>query len=162
MTATQVIIQLIGAFFSVYTAAMIFDAPKNIRYSCGFVAVISWAIYLFVKIQSDSEPTAVYASAIFISLCAQVAARKIKIPVTVILLPSLFLLVPGIAIYRAVYYVMRNDNVMAGKYTYLTVMTAAMIALAVFSSDFLTKLYFRCKLKLMKLYKERREKNNAI
>lgn len=158
MTVSQVVIQLIGAFFSVYTAAMIFDAPKKIRVSCGLVALVSWAIYLLVKYHSASESTAVYASAIFISLCAQIAARKIKIPVTVILLPSLFLLVPGIAIYRAVYYIMRNDNLAAGKYTYLTVMTAAMIALAVFSSDFLTRLYFNFKHKLIRRCKDKLKK----
>lgn len=155
----EIPLQLLGAFASVYTAAMIFDTPKHIRVTCGSVAVCSWAVYLFVR-PFSGEPTAVFLSALFIALCSQIAARRIKIPVTVVLLPSLFLLVPGIAIYRSVYYLLRAEYEAFGAYAYLTFMTAAMIGLAVFTGDFLTRFYFRVKAKCRqqwRRYKKRKE-----
>lgn len=146
--SVQVLIQLIGAFFAVYTAAMIFDAPPKVRPLCGMVAVLSWALYLFVR-PLYGEMTAVYLSALMIALCAQVLARRIKMPVTVSLLPSLFLLVPGLSLYRAVYNLINSQSKEFDYYIRLTFITAGMIALAIFTADFLIGSYFRIKQKLV-------------
>ncbi|MDO5733224.1 MAG: threonine/serine exporter family protein [Eubacteriales bacterium] len=138
----QIIIQIVGAFFAVYTAAMIFDAPRSTRLNCGVIAVLSWAIYLALK-PSSTELAAIYCSALFISLCAQVEARRVKTPVTVILLPSLFLLVPGVPLYRAIFYLLREQTTQSQDQMRLTFMTAGMIALAIFTADFLVRFYYR-------------------
>ncbi len=146
----QVLIQLAGAFFAVLTAAMIFDAPRSLRAVCGSIAVLSWGIYLMIR-SIGGEPPAVYFSALFIALCAQVLARRAKTPVTVILLPSLFCLVPGIPIYRAVYFLLREEVGLADYNMRLTLLTAGLIALAIFTADFVTRFYLRAGKKIAAL-----------
>ncbi len=142
--STQVVIQLIGAFFSVYSAAMIFDAPPKVRPICGTVAVASWAVYLIIR-PLYGEMSAVYLSALFISVIAQILARKARMPVTVAMLPSLFLLVPGLPLYRAVYNLINSQSKEFDYHMRLTFITAGMIALAIFTADFLITSYYRLK-----------------
>ncbi len=147
-------IQLVGAYLGVFTAAMIFDAPKKQRHICGLIGFVSWIIYLFFH-EHGQEGLAIYTAALFIAMCSQVMARKLKMPVTVTLLPSMFCLVPGISLFRAVYYLLRDNGHLFAYNMRLTLMTAGMIALSIFTADFLTRSYYNMK-------KERQAKREAI
>ena len=58
-----------------------------------------------------------------------------KAPVTLYLVTGILPLVPGVGMYRTVYYLLQSDHALTGYYLSYTLQIAGMIALAIFVVD---------------------------
>lgn len=133
-------IQVIGAFFAVVTIAVLNGVPMKYLVYSGTVGMAGWGVYLLMQSVELSEAMAMFVAAVIVAIVSHIYARILKAPVTLFLICGLFPLVPGVAMYRVVYYLLIADSVTAGRYAVTTVSVTGAIALAVFLVDTAFKL----------------------
>lgn len=129
------IVQVIGAFFAVAAFAIIFNVPKKFLIYCGAAGSGGWLIYLLMRNINEGEFYAVFTAALFVALFSHIFARIFKAPVTVFLIPGILPLVPGVGMFRIVYYMITGDGSMASYYFNFTLQSAGAIAIAIFMMD---------------------------
>lgn len=133
---------VIAAFFGVVGFAIILEVQKKYLLYCGIAGMLGWAVYLLLQDYGDAG---MFFSSFCIAFLAQIFARKLRCPVTVILIPGIYPSVPGGGIYRTVYYLIMGDKALGAHWFLQTLMTGGMIALGIFTVDLLWKLKYRIK-----------------
>ncbi|MBO5198248.1 MAG: threonine/serine exporter family protein [Lachnospiraceae bacterium] len=131
----RMIIQTIGAFFSVFTLSVIFGVPKKYLVYSSLTGAAGWCVYLVLSDLGWKEFLAMFGATILVALMSNIFARVLKSPVSIYLIPGILPLVPGLGMYRTVYYIMQEENAMAGYWFTNTMQIAGMIALAIFFVD---------------------------
>lgn len=134
------VIQVIGAFLAVVTIAVLNGVPKKYLIYSGTVGAAGWAVYLFMRYLEINEAMAMFVATLVVAIVSHVYARLLKAPVTLFLVCGILPLVPGVAMYRVVYYLLISDTVTAGHYAVTTASVTGAIALAVFFVDTAFKL----------------------
>ena len=107
------LIQVIGAFFSVVAFSFLLHVPRKYIIWAGFTGAVGWWIYLVLMDLQFSMAVATFLSGCLISLCGQFFARILKTPVTIFVIPGILPLVPGAGIYYTAYYFIQGDNALA-------------------------------------------------
>lgn len=144
MNPLGVLLQVGSAFLGVVTLAVLFHVPRKYLLSAGLTGAGGWFIELLVMNQTDNAMMSAFLSASFVAVISQLSARIFKAPVTVYLVPGILPLVPGVGMYRIVYYLLQENGEYASYYFSYTLQVAGMIALAVFVVDsFFRVLYQR-------------------
>lgn len=134
------VIQVIGAFLAVVTIAVLNGVPKKYLLYSGTVGAAGWAVYLLMRYLETNEAMSMFAATLVVAIVSHVYARLLKAPVTLFLVCGILPLVPGVAMYRVVYYLLISDTVTAEHYAVTTVSVTGAIALAVFFVDTAFKL----------------------
>ena len=134
------LIQVIGAFLAVVTIAVLNGVPKKYLLYSGTVGAAGWAVYLFMRYLESNEAMSMFVATLVVAIVSHVYARLLKAPVTLFLVCGILPLVPGVAMYRVVYYLLISDTVTAGHYAITTASVTGAIALAVFFVDTVFKL----------------------
>lgn len=134
------IIQVIGAFLAVGTIAVLNGVPVKYLIYSGTVGAAGWAVYLLMRLVELPEAMAMFVATLVVAIMSHIYARVLKAPVTLFLVCGILPLVPGVAMYRVVYYLLIADSVTAGHYAVTTVSVTGAIALAVFFVDTAFKL----------------------
>ena len=93
------LIQVIGAFFSVVAFSFLLHVPRKYIIWAGFTGAVGWWIYLFLIGINLSVAMSTFLSGCLVSLCGQIFARVLKAPVTIFVIPGILPLVPGAGIY---------------------------------------------------------------
>ena len=136
------IIQVLGAFLGVISVSIIYGIDRKFFIYCGAGGAVGWMVYLLLGKMSHSEAFRIYCAAAVVALLAHIFARVFKAPVTIYLIPGILPLVPGLGMYRTVYYMIEADTAMASRYFQTTMEVAGCIALAIFTMDTFFKLLF--------------------
>ena len=123
----SMIIQVAGAFFAAIALSILFEIPRKHILFDGIVGALGWLTYL-VAIKWTSAVIAAFAAAMLISLCSNILARIQKAPATAFAIPGMLPLVPGVSIYRGVYYMVINDSAASAYYIIEALKIAAMLA----------------------------------
>lgn len=135
------IIQVIGAFFAVVTFSIIFGVPKKYLPYSGFAGAFGWWIYLLVSRAGGGIILGMFAATLASALVSHLFARLLKAPVTVFLIPSILPTVPGVGMYRIVYYMIIGDSVQSQFYLSQTLQIAGVIAIGIFIIDTLFRTF---------------------
>ena len=130
----MMILQVLGAFLAVMAFSVVLEAPKRYLPYCGIAGAAGWFAYL-TAVGEVGIVTANFFGALIISVISHVFARIFKAPVTVFLIPGILTIVPGAALYRAVYQFLLGTRTMASTYLLETIQIAGAIALAIFLVD---------------------------
>ena len=93
------LIQVIGAFFSVVAFSFLLHVPRKYIIWAGFTGAVGWRIYLFLIGINLSVAMSTFLSGCLVSLCGQIFARVLKAPVSIFVIPGILPLVPGAGIY---------------------------------------------------------------
>lgn len=133
----MMIVHAIGSYCAVVALCIIFCVPKKYLNLSGIVGAIGWLIYTWTNKHTVNEMLSMFLAALVVSVMSHIFARWRKAPVTLFLIPGILPLVPGIGMYRIVYYFMSTDseNHMASYYFVYTLQMAGMIAIAIFITD---------------------------
>lgn len=136
-------IQCIFVFISMMGFGIVFAIPKKHIIPCAANAMICWAIYVALKLYTDSGVFwANFLPILAVDLIAQILARILKAPVTSFLLGGILPLVPGFMIYRTAHLLILSDREASAALSQ-TLLIAGSIALAIFLMDTLVGMYFR-------------------
>ena len=138
------LLQVIGAFFSVVTFSFLLRVPRKYIFWAGFTGAVSWWLYLVLLEFQVSMAVATFLSGCLISLCGQVFARILKTPVTIFVIPGILPLVPGAGMFRIARSVIRSDG-MTSYYITQTLIVAGMIALSIMVVDSIFRLFLKTK-----------------
>lgn len=139
MMNTNIWIAVISSFIAVYFGGITLNAPRHLLIPGGFIGAICWVIYVQVY-QISNNALASFISSLAVAFCSQLFARLYKAPVTMFFIPGFLPIVPGIGVYRMVYFYITNQHQKGYDNLVATVETAAMIAVAIVSVDSLFKM----------------------
>ncbi|MBE5970942.1 MAG: threonine/serine exporter [Lachnoclostridium sp.] len=135
------IFQVVSAFLSVYFFTMLLEIPKRYAMYCSIVGGVNWWVYLIVMDQTSSAMSSAFFASLAVALLSQIFARMLKTPVNVFLVAGILPTVPGAGIYRCVYYFIRNNPNQSSFYLLQTLKVAGAIAMAIFVTDSLFRIY---------------------
>lgn len=143
--------QCIAACLSVLGFCVLFKIPKKFIIPAAICGAICWAVYvLCLDTLGLSAYLGVYLATMAVDIYSQICARALKVPVTVPLIAGIVLLVPGLCIYQAVYYLIEGASALASAALTQTLFTAGTIALAIFTTDTVVRIIFPKKKKKSK------------
>lgn len=129
------IIQIIGAFVAVVALSVLFSIPKKFLVYSGIVGAMGWFIYLVFLRLNFQETTSVFIATLVVALISHSFARVFKAPVTVFLISGILPMVPGVGMYRIVYFMLSEDSAMTAYYFNHTLQIAGLMAIAIFIMD---------------------------
>lgn len=122
---------LVCGFFGSLGFALLFNQEKADGLISCIVSVIGWFIVLILKNTYNMEILGYFLASMFITLMSEILARKRKCPATIFLIQGILILVPGIGLYRTMfYYVSGVSSLVATKGTE-TLQCAASIAFGI-------------------------------
>lgn len=135
-------LQVLGAFLAVMSLCIMFNVPKRYVLYDGIATAVGWFVYLVVMEKGLSEMLAMFFASMVIALTSHIFARIFKAPVTIFLIPGMLPLVPGVGMYRIVYYLVIGNNKMSSHYLIQTLLLAGVLALGVFVVDSLFRFLY--------------------
>lgn len=141
----MMIVHAVGSYCAVIALCIIFCVPKKYLNLSGIVGAVGWVIYTWMTEHTSNEMLDMFLASLVVSVISHIFARWKKAPVTLFLIPGILPLVPGIGMYRIVYYFMleNSEGRMTSYYFAYTLQMAGMIAIAIFITDTFFKAFFR-------------------
>lgn len=143
MSLLELMLQVGSAFVGVVAVAVVSQVPKKYLWPAGVTGAAGWLMYLVMEDLLENAMFAAFLASVLVALLAQLFARVLKAPVTIYLVTGILPLVPGVGMYRTVYYLLRNDMAQTSYYLSYTLQIAGMIALAIFIVDSIFKRIYR-------------------
>ena len=101
---TDMIIQLLAAFFGTLGFALIFQVRRRLLFWTALGGMLSWAVYLVLDYILHTIFLPYMCAAVAAAVYAQIMARIQKVPATIYLILALIPSIPG----GALYYTMSN------------------------------------------------------
>lgn len=92
---------------------------------------ISWSVYLIVLYFYNDRTVSLLVATITVGLLAEILARIIKTPVTILLVPMLIPLIPGSHLYYATSYLVQGMTVEFGERLNMVVKSSGAIAFGI-------------------------------
>ena len=122
------IIRSLAAGLGTIAFALMFRVRKRHFVDCGVLGTITWFAYMICIRIWNNEAIAVFMSGFAAVLASRVLAVLRRCPATVFLMTSLIPLLPGISLYRTIYYLLMGSAQISmhfGKLCFLTAFTIA-------------------------------------
>ena len=126
------IIQMIAAFFAVVLFSITLEVNKKFIFFAGISGMLGWITYLICREYGINDIICYMISGIVIALVSYIFSIIFKVVVTIFLIPGILPIVPGVAIYRTVYYLIMNDIANTRHYLIQTILISGSIAIAIF------------------------------
>ena len=146
MSLLDIIVQVVSAFFGVVTLAVLFRVPKKYIVLTGVTGAVGWLVQIIMTELLDNQVFVAFLAAFSVAVLSQIFARISKAPVTLYLVTGILPLVPGIGMYRTVYYLLQGNNQETSYYFSYTLQVAGMIALAIFVVDSFCRVLYKKRL----------------
>ena len=143
MSLWEIVLQVVSAFVGVVTLAVLFQVPKRYLLLTGVTGAVGWFVQLTMTELLENQVFVAFLAAFSVAIVSQIFARISKAPVTLYLVTGILPLVPGIGMYRTVYYLLQGNNKETSHYFAYTLQVAGMIALAIFVVDSFFKVVFQ-------------------
>lgn len=143
MSPLELVLQVVSAFVGVVAVAVASQVPKKYLWPAGVTGASGWLLYLIARDALQNDMFASFFATVLVAVLSQIFARVLKSPVTIYLVTGILPLVPGVGMYRTVYYLLHNDMGQTSHYLSYTLQIAGMIALAIFIVDSIFKRIYR-------------------
>ena len=105
------ILQFLAAAVGTVAFSVLFSVPREHYPLCGFIGGTGWLIcWIFVNGLGTGAIIGNFAATVFITLASRIGSTVRKCPVTLFLIAGIFPEVPGIGIYRTIYYTLLENN----------------------------------------------------
>ena len=134
------IFQIIAAIITSVGFGIMFNIKKKNLFHTGIAGGISWAVYLLGKSCNLSDGNTYFLATLSLSLYSEMIARKIKTPVTNILLAAVIPLAPGGGIYYTMYNIIEKNYSLAIEKGMSTFVIACAMALGIFTAANIVKI----------------------
>ncbi len=110
------IIQLITSFVGSLGFALVFNLRKNILAAASLGGAVCWAMYLLTDALFDGIFIPSFFAAASAALYAELAARVLKLPATVVFISAIIPLIPGSSLYYTMSYAVSGDFQLFSEY----------------------------------------------
>lgn len=115
------------AFVATVSFGILFQCPKRMLWPGGVIGGIGWVLFTGLRSLAVHSFSANFIATICIALLSELAARRFREPVTVFNIPAVIPLVPGLGLYRGMYFILEN----AGSYGTEVLLSAVLDACAI-------------------------------
>ena len=121
---------LIFCFIATICFAIIFNVPRSEFITCGFIGTAGWIISFLFR-ENLMMFLGIFMAACCITVLSRIFARIRHFPFTVYLVPGIISLVPGGALYNAMYAIISGEQASAILIGIDTLQTAGSICLGI-------------------------------
>lgn len=143
MSPLEFVLQVVSAFVGVVAVAVSFQVPKKYLALAGLTGAGGWMVELIMEEVLHGSIFSSFIAAFLVAILSQIFARVSKAPVTLYLVTGILPLVPGVGMYRTVYYLLQSNREQTSYYLSYTLQIAGMIALAIFIVDSFFKMLYK-------------------
>lgn len=126
----EYVCQLVTAFLGSAGFSLLFKIRKELLFPASFGGMLCWGVYLVganLILEGIFAPT--FAASAFAAVYSEQLAIKMKVPATILFIPTVVPLIPGSCLYYTMSYAVRKEWEQAGAYGYLTIQYALGIAI---------------------------------
>ena len=125
------LIQILMAFLGTIGFAIFFNIRKTKLLLVGTGGAVIWTVFLVVNHVTEQEMIALFVASVLASVFAEILARVVKSPATVLLVPMVIALIPGGNLYYTMFYMVQGHSILFQSYLKLVLQEAASIALGI-------------------------------
>lgn len=118
MTMEKLLLQLLAAFVGSFGYAVLNHIRGIKLLVAGLGGLLTWGLYLLVREPVESLLVSNLVAASFAAVYAEVMARVLRSPATIFVAPAVITLVPGGALYYAMYSAIAGDSAGASTHGY--------------------------------------------
>lgn len=109
----QGILQFLASGTGTVAFSVMFGVPRKYYPACGTIGGLGWILYwICTNYWNVSAFLATLLATVFVAVTSRFAAARKKCPATIFLLSVIFPLVPGVGLYRTVYYLIMDETVL--------------------------------------------------
>ena len=131
----MIFVQLIASFIAVVCFAFNLEVPKKYVPIAGLVGSIAWISYLICNYFNLPDILAYFISTLVVAILSVIFSKVFNAVSTIFLIPGILPTVPGIAMYKTIYFLI-NNNLKESAYQLLqTIFITGGIALAIFITE---------------------------
>ena len=142
------------SFSTTIAFAVLLQAPRKTLPISGIIGAVGWVVFLYVRREMGSSSFyANICATLILSLLSELAARIFKGPVTVFVIPGIFPIVPGLAMYNGMTRIIEKQYDLGMSLLLQAGMDASAIALGIM---FVGSLF-----RVIKIKRERSHKHGA-
>lgn len=114
---TEALFQFLAACVGTVAFSLLFSVPREHYPLCGFIGGAGWLIcWGCTNVLGAGAIAGSFFATVFITLASRIGSTVRKCPVTLFLIAGIFPEVPGIGIYRTVYYSLLENNELSLSY----------------------------------------------
>lgn len=136
-------VEFLLAFAGSFCAGFLFNIKGRKLLWAGLSGMAGWIVYISVITLTSQLFFSVFAGAIAVGVFSEIMARILKVPATVFSIPGIFPLVPGIAAYETIQFLLSNKLQEAGGKMVETFSAAGAIAFGIFLATAFFRLTFK-------------------
>lgn len=125
------LIQILVAFLGTIGFSIFFTIKKVRILVVSVGAALVWIAFLAFYAWTDNKVLALFGAAALASALAEILARIMKSPTTVLLMPMLIPLIPGGNLYYTMFHMVRGNSEEFQKFLQMVLQEAAAIALGI-------------------------------
>lgn len=108
--ALTLVLRLITSFCGVYGFSLMFNSPRKMALTAGIIGMIVNTLRLeLIDFTSIPVSTAAFVGALCSGLLASALKKKVGYPRITLTVPSIVIMVPGMFMYKGIYYMALND-----------------------------------------------------
>ena len=131
----MIFIQFIAAFIAVVSFSVNLEIPKKHIIIVGIVGALGWVTFIICNYFNLNDILAYFISALFVTIISLILSKVLKAVSTIFLIPGILPIVPGIAMYKMIYFLI-NNNLKESAYQLLqAILITGGIALAIFITE---------------------------
>lgn len=125
----EILLGSIGAFGGTFGMAYLLNSPKKVIVPSSLTGLLGYLVFaLCFKAAGLGEIFGYFLGTVVVAFICEIAARVMRMPATIFLLPALVPLVPGYQFYCAMLGLVQNDGAYAAAYGMEAVQIVAAIA----------------------------------
>lgn len=127
----QEVIQTLMAMLGAIGFSILFNVRRKKLVAAAIGSGISWIVYLVTYKLYEDKVFSLFCATIAMALLAEILARVMKAPVTILLVPMLIPLFPGSDLFYATSHLVQNNNMEGAAYLELVLKEAGAIAFGI-------------------------------
>ena len=135
------IVQIIAAIITTIGFGIMFNIKNRNLFHTGIAGGISWVVYLLGKNYNLTDGPNYFIATLCLSLYSEIVARKLKTPVTTILIAALIPLAPGGGIYYMMYNLINKNYPLALEKVKSTNIIAGAMAVGIFTATNIMRIF---------------------
>ena len=131
----MIFIHFIAAFIAVVSFGVNLEIPKKHLVIVGVVGALGWITYIICDYFKLPNILSYFISALVIAILSIILSKLLKAVSTIFLIPGILPIVPGIALYKMIYFLINNNLKESGKQLMQVIWITGGIALAIFITE---------------------------
>lgn len=123
------ILEMFYCFAATFFFALIMNAPKNTLLHSSLIASAGYLVYKYFLLEGQ-HLLAFFMGTVFIAMLGEIFARKLKMPATIFIFPSVIPIVPGLGLYETILAFVEDDIFLALETGVNTILSIGCMAVA--------------------------------